>query len=78
VSVTSGGAGSPAQLLVEGDNGINYTPDVTFKSDDTDTATVSSSGEVSAVSSGSTTVTVSYKPVDSTSALTDTVDVTVS
>ncbi len=63
------------QIAVTGSNGINYTPDCTYASDDTDTATVSATGLITGVSAGSATVTVTYGGVSP--ALTDTVAVTV-
>lgn len=71
-SVTvSAGASHTVQLVVEGNNGINYTPDCTFVSSDPTKATVSSSGLITGVATGSTTVTVTK------GSLTDTVSVTV-
>lgn len=72
VTVTaSAGATHTRQLLVTGDNGINYTGDVTYVSSLTSKATVSSTGLITGVSAGSATITVSK------GALTDTVAVTV-
>lgn len=65
------GVGHTVQLLVEGDNGINYTPDAKFVSSAPDKATVSASGLVTGVAAGSATITVTK------GALTDTVAVTV-
>lgn len=71
-SVTASvGASHTVQLLVEGNNGINYTPDVTFVSSAPDKATVSASGLVTGVAAGSATITVTK------GALTDTVAITV-
>lgn len=65
-----------SQILVEGSNGINYTPDAKFVSSAPDKASVSSAGLITGVAAGSATVTVTYKPVGAV-ALTDTVAVTV-
>lgn len=73
VTVTAAtGASHTRQLTVVGDNGINYTSDVTYSSSLPAKATVSSTGLITGVSAGSATITVSK------GALTDTVDVTVS
>ncbi|SKS40826.1 Ig-like domain-containing protein [Mycobacteroides abscessus] len=66
------GASHTVQLLVEGDNGINYTPDVTFTSSAPAIASVSASGLVTGVAAGSATITAKKG-----AALTDTVAVTV-
>lgn len=66
------GASHTVQLLVEGDNGINYTPDVTFTSSAPAIASVSASGLVTGVAAGSATITVKKGAT-----LTDTVAVTV-
>lgn len=72
VSVTAtAGASHTQQLMIEGDNGINYTSDVVFTSLDPSKATVSSSGLVTGVAAGSTSVTAKK------GALTATVPVTV-
>lgn len=73
----SAGAGHTAQLLVTGDNGINYTPDATFVATDPTKATVSASGLVTGVAVGSTTITTRVKP-QGASALTHATTVTVS
>ena len=59
-------------MTVTGDNGINYTGDVTYTSSAPDKATVSSTGLITGVAAGSATITVKK------GALTDTVAVTVS
>jgi hypothetical protein len=51
------GAGHTQQLTVLGDNGINYTPDAVFTSSAPTKATVSSSGLVTGVSAGTSSVT---------------------
>lgn len=66
------GASHTVQLLVEGDNGINYTPDVTFTSSAPAIASVSASGLVTGVAAGSATITAKKGAT-----LTDTVAVTV-
>ncbi|SKL35996.1 Bacterial Ig-like domain (group 2) [Mycobacteroides abscessus subsp. massiliense] len=66
------GASHTVQLLVEGDNGINYTPDVTFTSSAPAVASVSASGLVTGVAAGSATITAKKGAT-----LTDTVAVTV-
>lgn len=72
VSVTvASGASHTAQLVIEGDNGINYTPDCKFESLDPTKATVSASGLVTGVATGSTSVTATK------GALTKTITVTV-
>lgn len=70
-SVTvAAGASHTAQLLVEGDNGINYTPDVKFVSSDPTKATVSASGLVTGVATGSTTITASKGALSTTATVT--------
>ena len=69
----SAGAGHTVQMVVEGDNGINYTPDCVFVSSDPLKATVSSTGLVTGVATGSTTITATKVGT----ALTDTAAVTV-
>lgn len=64
------------QITAEADNGINVTPDCTYSSSSASTATVSSSGLVTGVSSGSATITVSFTLPDGTD-VTDTVSITV-
>lgn len=72
------GVGHTSQILVEGSNGVNYTPDATYTvTTGPSFATVSASGLVTGVAAGSAVVTVSYKPVGG-AALTDTIAVTVS
>lgn len=75
-SATVAAAGT-TQIAVEADNGINVTPDCTYSSSAPAKATVSSSGLVTGVSSGSATITVSFDLPDGTTA-TDTVAITVS
>lgn len=58
------GEGHTVQLLVTGDNGINYTPDATYVSATPSKATVSASGLVTGVASGSSVITASYTPFD--------------
>lgn len=71
VSVTAAtGATKTRQLLVTGDNGINYTGDVTYVSSLPAKATVSSTGLITGVSAGSATVTVSKGALTATVAVT--------
>jgi hypothetical protein len=60
------------QITVVADNGINRTPDATYVSSTPAKATVNNTGLVTAVASGSSTITVTY------GTLTDTVVITVS
>lgn len=53
----SAGATHTAQLLVEGNNGINYTSDCVFASSDPTKATVSRSGLVTGVAEGAAVIT---------------------
>jgi hypothetical protein len=74
------GISHTAQILVTGGNGINYTPDATFTSADVTKVTVSAAGLITGVASGSAVVTAHYtpfNPLGGSSALTDTVAVTV-
>ncbi|OMC55372.1 hypothetical protein A5747_13345 [Mycobacterium sp. IS-836] len=71
------GASHTQQLLVEGDNGVNYTPDCTFTSADPTKATVSAGGLITGVAAGSAVITAHYTPLGGTE-LTDTVTATVS
>lgn len=64
------------QLAINGDNGINYTPDCTFVSATPAHATVNSAGLVTGVAAGTSVVTITYNGVSP--ALTATVTVTVS
>lgn len=66
-----------SQISVAADNGINVTPDCVYTSSDKTKATVSSTGLISGVASGSATITVSFELPDGSNA-TDTVSVTVS
>ncbi|QGJ93034.1 major tail protein [Mycobacterium phage Calm] len=71
VSVTvAEGENHTAQLLIEGNNGINYTPDVTFTSSDPTKATVSDSGLVTGVAAGSVTITAKKGALEATVAVT--------
>ncbi len=65
------GADHTAQIKVTGSNGINYTPLCSFVSSDPTKATVSSTGLVTGVAAGSTTVTATYLPAGETTPLTD-------
>lgn len=65
------GSGHTQQIAVEGNNGVIYTADATYSSSLPAKATVSSSGLITGVSAGSATITVSFR------GLTDTVAVTV-
>lgn len=70
-SVTAAtGASHTAQLVIHGDNGINYTPDCAFVSADPSKATVSASGLVTGVATGSTNITVSKGSLTATVAVT--------
>ncbi|AGT12622.1 major tail protein [Mycobacterium phage Whirlwind] len=69
VTVTAGPTHT-AQLLVEGDNGINYTPDVVFTSSAPDKATVSASGLVTGVAAGSATITATKGALTATATVT--------
>lgn len=51
------GVGHTAQILVTGNNGINYTPDAVYTNSTPTKATVSSSGLITAVAAGTTTIT---------------------
>ncbi|SHT52862.1 Bacterial Ig-like domain (group 2) [Mycobacteroides abscessus subsp. abscessus] len=64
------GASHTAQLLVEGDNGINYTPDCTFVSSAPSKATVSASGLVTGVATGSATITATKGALSATATVT--------
>jgi hypothetical protein len=65
-----------AQLVVTASNGINHTPRATFVSSDPTKATVSTTGLVTRVATGTTNITVSYDPPTG-AVLTDTVTVNV-
>lgn len=64
------GAGHTVQLLVEGDNGINYTPDVKFTSSAPSKATVSASGLITGVSAGTATITATKGALTATATVT--------
>uniref|UniRef100_UPI003D3CC0EC Tail Tube Protein (gp13) n=2 Tax=Mycolicibacterium smegmatis (strain ATCC 700084 / mc(2)155) TaxID=246196 RepID=UPI003D3CC0EC len=64
------GASHTAQLLVEGDNGINYTPDVVFTSSAPDKASVSAAGLVTGVAAGSATITATKGALTATATVT--------
>lgn len=70
-------AAATQQITVTASNGINRTPDCTYSSSVPAKATVSSTGLVTGVATGSTVITVSYDPPTGP-ALTDTVAITVS
>lgn len=74
----SAGASHTKQLVVTGDNGLVYTADCTYSSATPAKATVSASGLVTGVSSGSAVITASYLPYGADTALTYDVTVTVS
>ena len=71
------GASHTRQISVLASNGINRTPSSTYVSSDPTKATVSSTGLITGVAVGSTTITVTYDPPTGPP-LTDTVTVTVS
>src|SRR5690349_13930559 len=76
-SVTvAAGANHTKQLSVLASNGINRTPSSTYVSADPTKATVSSTGLITGVAAGSTTITVTYDPPTG-APLTDSVAVTV-
>lgn len=63
VTGASSGSLAPAandQLVATGSNAVNYTPLVSWSSSMPATATVSSSGEVTAVAAGTATITATY------------------
>jgi hypothetical protein len=64
------GAGHTAQLLVMGDNGINYTPDATFTNSVPTKASVSTSGLITGLVAGSTTITAHVGTLTGTSVVT--------
>lgn len=66
------------QLTVTDSNGFDVTSACTFSSSATSKATVSTGGLITAVASGTSTVTASYTPPTGGSAVTDTCAVTVS
>ncbi|WP_227979985.1 Ig-like domain-containing protein [Nocardia spumae] len=66
------------QLTVIDNNGVNRTSDCTFSSGTPAKATVNSAGLVTAVATGTSTITASYTPPGGGSAMTDTCAVTVS
>lgn len=74
----SAGAGHTVQLKVIGSNGVNYTPLASFSSATPAKATVSSSGLVTGVSSGTSVITATYLPAGADTALTGSATVTVS
>lgn len=77
-ATTTLAAAASTQLLVEGSNSINYTSDARYSVTTGPTfASVSQSGLITALATGSAVVTVKYTPVGG-SELTDTVAVTVS
>jgi hypothetical protein len=57
------GPNKTKQLVITGSNGINYTPDCSYVSADPTKATVSSTGLVTGIASGSTTIAVTYNGV---------------
>lgn len=78
LSVTAAaGADHTVQLVVTGDNGINYTPLCRFESSDVTKATVSQNGLVTGVAAGSSDVTATYLPSGESVELTDTASITV-
>jgi hypothetical protein len=78
LSITAAtGVDHTVQLKVTGDNGLNYTPLCTFSSGTPAKATVSSTGLVTAVASGSTVITVTYLPAGEITPVTGTATITV-
>lgn len=69
-------AHEPEQLVATGSNSVNYTPLVTWTSGTPATATVSASGEVTAVAAGTSIITAKYLN-SAGSVITGTVTVTV-
>ena len=65
------------QLKVMGDNGVNYTPLCSFSSATPAKATVSSSGMVTAVATGTSVITARYLPAGTDTEITGTATVTV-
>lgn len=67
------------QVVVEADNGLNYTPLCSFTSADPTKFTVSASGLITGVAAGSAALNVSYLPAGAAQPITatDTVTVTV-
>lgn len=66
------------QIVVTGDNGLNYTPLCTFSSSNEAKATVNGSGLVSGVAAGSATITATYLPAGADTPLSGTISFTVS
>jgi len=57
------------QLVVEGDNGLNYTPLASYSSSDPTKLTVTNNGKVKGIAVGSATVNISYLPAGAAEAL---------
>ena len=64
------GATHTLQLLTQGDNGINYTPDVTYTSSAPTKATVSPSGLVTGIAAGTATITAKKGALTATTTVT--------
>lgn len=78
LSVTAAPGGDhTVQLKAVGNNGLNYTPLATWSSSDPTKATVSSSGLVTGVATGNSTITASYVPAGSNTPITGTAAITV-
>lgn len=78
LSITAAsGLDHTVQLKVVGSNGVNYTPLASFTSATPAKATVSASGLVTGVASGSSVISVSYLPAGAETALTGTATITV-
>jgi hypothetical protein len=78
LSVTAApGADHTVQLVVTGNNGINYTSLCSYTSADPTKATVSSTGLVTGVATTGTTINVSYLPAGTATPLTGTATITV-
>jgi hypothetical protein len=57
------GVNKTKQIVVTGNNGINYTPDCSFVSADPTKATVSATGLLTGIAVGSTTIAITYNGV---------------
>lgn len=66
------------QLVVTGNNGLNYTPLATYTSSDPSKVLVDAKGEVKGVAAGNATINIEYLPAGTDTPLTVTKQVTVS